>query len=88
MMHGTAAPDDRLRAAGAKITKPRQSGMAAEAGMREAPDRAGREAARITEPKPLELIDPRAWTARAKPRRWIVPDWIPRGVVTALYRHR
>lgn len=31
------------------------------------------------------LIDPRQWTAPAKAREWIVPEWIPRGVVTALY---
>ena len=34
---------------------------------------------------PLPLMDPRAWTGPAPPRRWIVPDWISRGVVTGLY---
>jgi hypothetical protein len=36
-------------------------------------------------PKPIEVLDPRGWTEPAKPREWIVPDWVPRGVVTALY---
>jgi RecA-family ATPase len=37
-------------------------------------------------PPPLRVIDPRAWHGMPIPeRRWIVPDWIPRGVVTALY---
>lgn len=35
--------------------------------------------------KPLALLDPRAWTNPAPPRRWIVQDWVPVGVVTALY---
>lgn len=34
---------------------------------------------------PLALLDPRTWTMPAPARRWIVPDWIPRGVVTGLY---
>lgn len=34
---------------------------------------------------PLDLRDPREWRTEAPPRRWIVKDWIPRGVVTALY---
>ncbi len=33
----------------------------------------------------LDAIDPRAWTIPAPQRQWVVPDWIPRGVVTALY---
>jgi hypothetical protein len=31
------------------------------------------------------LIDPRSWTELPPPRTWIVPDWVPRGVVTGLY---
>lgn len=34
---------------------------------------------------PLDLLDPRDWRTEAPPRRWIVKEWIPRGVVTALY---
>ena len=34
---------------------------------------------------PLQLLDPRKWTKPAPARRWIIPDWIPRGVVTGLY---
>lgn len=34
---------------------------------------------------PIELLDPRLWTTPAKAREWIVPEWVPRGVVTALY---
>lgn len=33
----------------------------------------------------LLLIDPRQWVAPPPPREWIVPDWVPRGVVTGLY---
>lgn len=36
-------------------------------------------------PVPLDLRDPRDWRTEAPPRRWIVKDWIPRGVVSALY---
>lgn len=35
--------------------------------------------------RPLALLDPRAWITPAPPRQWIVPDWIPRATVTALY---
>jgi hypothetical protein len=42
--------------------------------LRDLPKRAG-----------FDFIDPRDWTAPARPREWIVGDWIPRGVVTALY---
>jgi RecA-family ATPase len=36
--------------------------------------------------KPLRVIDPRDWQDKPIPeRRWIVRDWIPRGVVTGLY---
>jgi hypothetical protein len=31
------------------------------------------------------LIDPRNWTDLPPARTWIVPDWVPRGVVTGLY---
>ena len=34
---------------------------------------------------PLQPIDPTAWLARPPAREWIVPDWIPRGVVTGFY---
>lgn len=33
----------------------------------------------------LPLLDPRGWTEPAPLRRWVVPDWVPSGVVTALY---
>nr|WP_245211717.1 AAA family ATPase [Neoroseomonas oryzicola] len=33
----------------------------------------------------LGAIDPRTWTSPAPSRQWIVPDWFPRGVVTAVY---
>lgn len=50
---------------------------------------AGRERDRGRGAKPappaLVPIDPRRWTSPAPPRRWIVQDWLPRGVVTALY---
>lgn len=38
-------------------------------------------------PKPgaLPLIDPRNWKEPAPARRWNVQDWVPRGVVTAVY---
>jgi Cdc6-like AAA superfamily ATPase len=36
-------------------------------------------------PSGFALLDPRQWKEPAKPREWIVPDWIPRGLVTALY---
>jgi hypothetical protein len=36
-------------------------------------------------PQPSDLIDPRAWVQAAPPRQWIVENWIPRAVVTALY---
>lgn len=36
-------------------------------------------------PEPFVVLDPRKWTEPAPPRRWLVPEWIPRGVVTALY---
>jgi len=47
----------------------------------------------IAEPSPqpsqakqsADLIDPRVWAQPAPPRQWIVENWIPRGVVTALY---
>lgn len=35
--------------------------------------------------EPLALLDPRAWTREPPPRRWIVPDWIPRSHVTGMY---
>jgi RecA-family ATPase len=38
------------------------------------------------EPEPLRIVDP--ITLQDKPipeRQWVVPDWIPRGVVTGLY---
>jgi hypothetical protein len=35
--------------------------------------------------RPSLLLDPRQWTAPPPPRGWIVPDWVPRGVVTGLY---
>lgn len=35
--------------------------------------------------EPFRVIDPRSWTHPAPPRRWLVPDWIPIGTVTALY---
>lgn len=41
--------------------------------------------ARAQDAQPLQLLDPRRWTTAAPPRRWLVRDWIPRGVVTALY---
>jgi RecA-family ATPase len=35
---------------------------------------------------PLRVIDPRAWHGVPIPeRRWLVPEWVPRGVVTGLY---
>src|SRR4051812_12717264 len=37
------------------------------------------------EPSGFTLLDPRQWTQPAPDREWIVPDWIPRGLVTALY---
>jgi hypothetical protein len=37
-------------------------------------------------PSPLRIVDPRCWHGQAVPeRRWIVPNWIPRSVVTGLY---
>jgi RecA-family ATPase len=36
-------------------------------------------------PEPWDVIDPRSWTQPARARQWLVPDWIPIGVVTALY---
>jgi RecA-family ATPase len=40
-------------------------------------------AANITAPK---VIDPRSWAGQPIPQRqWIVPDWVPCGVVTGLY---
>jgi RecA-family ATPase len=37
-------------------------------------------------PSPLRIIDPRDLQGKPVPaRRWIVPDWIPVGYVTALY---
>ena len=33
----------------------------------------------------LEPLDPTIWLARPPAREWIVPDWIPRGVVTGFY---
>lgn len=36
-------------------------------------------------PPALRIIDPRDWTTPAPPRQWVVPDWVPMGVVTALY---
>jgi RecA-family ATPase len=37
-------------------------------------------------PAPLRILNPRDWAGLPIPeRRWIVPDWIPRGVVTSLY---
>lgn len=45
-------------------------------------------AMRPVEPIPvraMELLHPSAWTSPAKAREWIIQDWVPRGVVTALY---
>jgi RecA-family ATPase len=36
--------------------------------------------------EPLRIIDPRNWHGKPIPeRRWVVQDWVPRGVVTSLY---
>jgi hypothetical protein len=38
------------------------------------------------DPEPLRIIDPRLWQDQPMPeRRWVVPWWIPHGVVTSLY---
>jgi RecA-family ATPase len=43
-------------------------------------------AAAKAEPVPLRLVDPTTLEGLAVPeRQWVVPDWIPFGVVTALY---
>lgn len=40
---------------------------------------------RRDESEGLALLDPRGWTQPAPARAWVVPEWVPVGVVTALY---
>jgi len=41
--------------------------------------------ARVWRPGALPLLDPRFWTDPAPARQWIIPDFIPIGVVSGLY---
>ncbi len=70
MMDGIASPEAAMMHAGVV--------------MRQMPP-ASASASRARPPRALPLLDPRAWTDPAPPRRWVVPDWVPRGAVTALY---
>lgn len=45
----------------------------------------GREEAKREAVTQLPLLDPRRWTEPAPARRWVVQDWVPSGVVSALY---
>lgn len=38
-----------------------------------------------TPPTPFVVLDPSLWVAQPPTREWVVQDWIPKGVVTALY---
>ncbi len=74
------SPDAALMASGAtfRMISPSSQATAASSGR-----------AASTSPKRppqiLPLLHPGSWTEPAPPRSWIVPDWVPRKVVTSLY---
>ncbi len=74
-----AAPT--LAARAARLAPVGSPGAASGGTSAEAP----RDASPVAPAQALPLLDPRAWTQPAPARRWVVPDWVPSGVVTALY---
>ncbi len=74
------SPDGALMASGATYRMISPSSPAAAA----SPGRAGSTSPKRP-PQILPLLHPVSWTDPAPARRWIVPDWVPRKVVTPLY---